>query len=56
MAMNEKVLLTWRGGKDSALTPYELIRRNDCEIVSLRTTELAHALLELGFKAIIYLC
>ncbi len=34
----EKVLLTWSGGKDSALALYELQRRNDHEIVSLLTT------------------
>ncbi len=34
----EKVLLSWSGGKDSAMTLYELRRAGDYEIVALLTT------------------
>lgn len=36
--MAEKVLLSWSGGKDSALALYEIKERQDMEIVSLITT------------------
>jgi uncharacterized protein (TIGR00290 family) len=36
--MAEKVLFSWSGGKDSALTLYEIRKRQDLEIVSLITT------------------
>lgn len=36
--MPEKVLLSWSGGKDSALALYEIQRRPEYEVVSLLTT------------------
>ncbi len=36
--MKEKVLLSWSGGKDSALALYELKKAGNCEIVALLTT------------------
>jgi uncharacterized protein (TIGR00290 family) len=36
--MMRKVLLTWSGGKDSALALYELQRKHDHEILALLTT------------------
>lgn len=36
--MKEKVLLSWSGGKDSALALYEIQKRQDLEILSLITT------------------
>ena len=38
MTMAEKVLLTWSGGKDSAMALYELQRNHDYEISVLLTT------------------
>ena len=36
--MKERVLLSWSGGKDSALALYELERAGECEIAALLTT------------------
>ncbi len=36
--MAEKVLLAWSGGKDSAITLYEIQRRPEYQVVSLLTT------------------
>lgn len=36
--MVEKVILSWSGGKDSAMALYEIRRRQDCEVVTLLTT------------------
>ena len=36
--MKERVLLSWSGGKDSALALYELVRAGECEIAALLTT------------------
>jgi uncharacterized protein (TIGR00290 family) len=36
--MAEKVLLSWSGGKDSALALYEIKKRQDVHIISLMTT------------------
>ncbi|MBX7222490.1 MAG: diphthine--ammonia ligase [Blastocatellia bacterium] len=36
--MREKILLSWSGGKDSALTLYELQRNGTYEVVALLTT------------------
>jgi len=36
--VKERVLLSWSGGKDSALALYELERAGDCEIAALLTT------------------
>ena len=36
--MPEKVLLSWSGGKDSAMALYEIQRKRECEVVSLLTT------------------
>jgi uncharacterized protein (TIGR00290 family) len=36
--MREKILLSWSGGKDSALALYELMMNSECEIVALLTT------------------
>lgn len=38
MNMKEKVLLSWSGGKDSALALYELKKTNNYEIAALLTT------------------
>jgi uncharacterized protein (TIGR00290 family) len=38
MSAKEPVVLSWSGGKDSAMTLYELLRSDDCEVVSLLTT------------------
>ena len=36
--MKERILLSWSGGKDSALALYELERAGECEIAALLTT------------------
>ena len=36
--MVEKVILSWSGGKDSAMALYEIRRRQDYKIVTLLTT------------------
>lgn len=36
--MNEKVLVAWSGGKDSAMALYELLASNDYKVVALLTT------------------
>jgi uncharacterized protein (TIGR00290 family) len=36
--MQEKVLISWSGGKDSALALYELMKTSDCEVIALLTT------------------
>jgi len=36
--VKERVLLSWSGGKDSALALYELERAGECEIAALLTT------------------
>ena len=36
--MVEKIILTWSGGKDSALTLYELLKKQEYEIAALLTT------------------
>ena len=36
--MREKVVVSWRGGKDSVMTLYEIIKSDRYEIVSLLTT------------------
>ena len=36
--MNEKFLLAWSGGKDSAMALYELQQNQACEISALLTT------------------
>ncbi len=36
--MAEKVILAWSGGKDSAITLYEIQQRTDYQVVSLLTT------------------
>lgn len=38
MLMNEKVLFTWSGGKDSAIALYELQKTHSYEISALLTT------------------
>jgi uncharacterized protein (TIGR00290 family) len=38
MKMTEKVLLTWSGGKESAMALYELRRSHDYEVADLLTT------------------
>jgi len=38
MKMTEKVLLTWSGGKESAMALYELQRSHDYEVAALLTT------------------
>lgn len=36
--MNERILFTWSGGKDSAMALYELQRTHNYEISALLTT------------------
>ena len=36
--MKTRMIMSWSGGKDSAVALYELIRSNDFEIVALLTT------------------
>jgi len=36
--MKEKVLLSWSGGKDSALALYELHKTENCNVTALLTT------------------
>ncbi len=38
MSAEEPVVLSWSGGKDSAMALYELLRSDDYEVVSLLTT------------------
>ncbi|HBX47513.1 MAG TPA: ATP-binding protein, partial [Clostridiaceae bacterium] len=35
--MNEKIILSWSGGKDSALALYELMRQGNTDITLLTT-------------------
>jgi diphthamide synthase (EF-2-diphthine--ammonia ligase) len=36
--MREKVIVAWSGGKDSALTLYEILESGDYEVLKLLTT------------------
>jgi len=36
--MTESILLTWSGGKDSAMALYELTKAGDCQVAALITT------------------
>ncbi len=36
--MKERVVMSWSGGKDSAVALHELLRGNDFEVVALLTT------------------
>lgn len=38
MREKEKVVLSWSGGKDSAMALYELLKSEQYEVVSLLTT------------------
>jgi uncharacterized protein (TIGR00290 family) len=38
LASKKKIIFSWSGGKDSALALYEILQRNDYEILALLTT------------------
>ena len=38
MSIQEKVVFTWSGGKDSAMSLYQLEAADGCEVLALLTT------------------